>query len=131
MPPPGSRADFDRIANAPIVRASSAIEMTETAEEAVVAKDARVVEEVVVRKTADDRTETISDTVRRTEVEVDNDVGTKGSGYAAGTTGNGTAGSGVSLGDKVAGLAKEGADKVTGNDDLARRGEAQQGKTTY
>ncbi|SDB21360.1 YsnF/AvaK domain-containing protein [Belnapia rosea] len=47
------------------------IEATETAEEAVVAKEARVKEELVVRKTADDRTETVSDTVRRTEVEVD------------------------------------------------------------
>ena len=107
------------------------IEMTETAEEAVVAKDARVVEEVVVRKTADDRTETINDTVRRTEVEVENDVGSKGDGYATGTTGNSMTGTGVSLGDKVAGLAKEGAGKVTGNADLERRGEAQQGKTGY
>ena len=110
------------------------IEMTETAEEAVVAKDARVVEEVVVNKTATDRTETINDTVRRTEVEVDNDVGMKGTGYSAGTTGHGaagTTGTGASLGDKVAGLAKEGAGKVTGNEDLVRRGEAQQGKTGY
>ncbi|MGI4880991.1 MAG: DUF2382 domain-containing protein [Janthinobacterium lividum] len=103
------------------------IEMTETDEEAVVAKDARVVEEVVVRKTADDRVETINDTVRRTEVEVDNVAGTRGAGYDAGTT----TGAGVPLGDKVAGLAKEGAGKVTGNADLERRGEAQQGKTGY
>ena len=101
------------------------IEMTETAEEAVVAKDARVVEEVVVKKTADDRTETISDTVRHTEVEVDDAAGTdKTRAGIAGTTG-------VGFGDKVAGLAKEGAGKVTGNDDLVRRGEAQQGKTGY
>lgn len=45
--------------------------VTETAEEAVVAKNARVVEEVVVGKAAHDRTETIRDTVRRTDVEVD------------------------------------------------------------
>ncbi|MBY0334855.1 MAG: YsnF/AvaK domain-containing protein [Acetobacteraceae bacterium] len=49
------------------------IEATETAEEAVVDKQARVVEEVVVRKEADDRTRTISDTVRRTEVEIEDD----------------------------------------------------------
>jgi len=49
------------------------IEMEERAEEAVVSKEARVVEEVVVRKEADQRTETISDTVRKTEVEVDDD----------------------------------------------------------
>jgi uncharacterized protein (TIGR02271 family) len=47
------------------------IEMTETAEEAVVAKEARVREEVVLKKTAEERTETVSDTVRRTDVEID------------------------------------------------------------
>jgi len=47
------------------------IEMTETAEEAVVAKEAVVREEIVVRKTAEERVEDIDDTVRRTEVEVD------------------------------------------------------------
>jgi stress response protein YsnF len=41
----------------------------------VVSKEARVVEEVVVRKEADQRTETISDTVRKTEVEVDDERG--------------------------------------------------------
>jgi uncharacterized protein (TIGR02271 family) len=47
------------------------IEMRETAEEAVVAKEARVKEEVVVSKTATDRTEQIHDTVRHTKVDVD------------------------------------------------------------
>jgi len=51
------------------------IEMEERAEEAVVSKEARVVEEVVVRKQADQRTETISDTVRKTEVEVEDERG--------------------------------------------------------
>jgi len=46
------------------------IEATETAEEAVVAKNARVVEEVVVSKDATQRTETVRDTVRRTDVDV-------------------------------------------------------------
>ena len=101
------------------------IEMTETAEEAVVAKDARVVEEVVVRKTMDDRTETVSDTVRRTEVEVDDITGTHGRTGVAGTADT------ASFGDRVAGLAKEGYGKVTGDADLARRAEAQQGKTGY
>lgn len=49
------------------------IEMEERAEEAVVSKNARVVEEVVVRKDSEQRTETISDTVRKTEVEVDDE----------------------------------------------------------
>ncbi|WP_210345818.1 YsnF/AvaK domain-containing protein [Microvirga soli] len=52
------------------------IEMEERAEEAVVSKEARVVEEVVVRKDADQRTQTVSDTVRKTEVEVDDDRST-------------------------------------------------------
>ncbi|WP_431272593.1 YsnF/AvaK domain-containing protein [Dankookia sp. P2] len=49
------------------------IEATERSEEAVVAKEARVKEEVSLRKTAEDRTETVRDTVRRTEVEVEDD----------------------------------------------------------
>lgn len=56
-------------------------EVRETAEEAVVAKDARIVEEVVVSKDVEQRTETISDTVRRTDVDVqeitDSTLGTK------------------------------------------------------
>ena len=47
------------------------LELTETAEEAVIGKEARVVEEVVVRKDAHERVETVQDTVRHTEVEVD------------------------------------------------------------
>ena len=47
------------------------IELTETAEEAVVAKNARVVEEVLVGKTASQHVETIHDSVRKTEVEVE------------------------------------------------------------
>jgi len=49
------------------------VEVTETDEEAVVAKQARVAEEVVIRKDVQDRVETVSDTVRRTEVEVEDD----------------------------------------------------------
>ncbi len=64
------------------------IEMTETSEEAVIAKNARVVEEVVVRKDVGERTETIDDTVRRTEVDVENVgiKGTSGTGFTGGTT---------------------------------------------
>jgi uncharacterized protein (TIGR02271 family) len=60
------------------------IEVEERGEEAVVSKEARVVEEVVVRKEADQRTETISDTVRKTEVDVEDERGTGVSG--TGTT---------------------------------------------
>jgi uncharacterized protein (TIGR02271 family) len=42
-------------------------------EEAVVGKEARVKEEVVVRKEADQRTQTVRDNVRRTEVDVEDD----------------------------------------------------------
>lgn len=47
------------------------VEMTETAEEAEVEKEARVVEEVALRKTATEREEKVRDKVRRTEVEVE------------------------------------------------------------
>jgi uncharacterized protein (TIGR02271 family) len=47
------------------------IDATEHAEEAVVAKEARVKEELVIRKDSTERTETVHDTVRRTEVEVE------------------------------------------------------------
>jgi uncharacterized protein (TIGR02271 family) len=46
-------------------------EVTETAEEAVVGKRARVIEEVVVSKDVGERTEKVSDTVRRTDVDVE------------------------------------------------------------
>ena len=45
------------------------IEMVEMADEPVVSKQARVVEEVVVRKHVEERTATISDQVRSTEIE--------------------------------------------------------------
>lgn len=64
------------------------ISMTETAEEAVVGKSARVVEEVVVRKEGSDRTEEISETVRRTEVDIDDtDTDTtRKSGFGTGSS---------------------------------------------
>ena len=57
------------------------IELTEMAEEPVVQKSARVVEEVVVGKETSHRTETIRDTVRRTDVNVEN-VGADARAYA-------------------------------------------------
>jgi uncharacterized protein (TIGR02271 family) len=47
------------------------MEFTEMAEEAVASKEARVVEEVTVSKGVTEHTETIHDTLRRTEVEVE------------------------------------------------------------
>lgn len=51
------------------------VEVTTTGEEAVVGKQSRVVEEVVVGKDVVEREETVRDTVRRTDVDVEN-VGT-------------------------------------------------------
>jgi stress response protein YsnF/uncharacterized membrane protein len=47
------------------------IEVTETDEEPVVSKQTRVVEEVVVSKAVEERTETVREAARRTEVEVE------------------------------------------------------------
>lgn len=60
------------------------IEVEERDEEAVVSKDARVKEELVVRKDVDERTETVSDTVRRTEVDIEDERNSQ----ATGTTGS-------------------------------------------
>jgi hypothetical protein len=64
------------------------IEATETAEEAVIAKEARVTGEVVIRKEATERTETVQDTVRRTKVDIDDTT----TDAARATTGAGLAG---------------------------------------
>ncbi len=53
------------------------IELTETGEEAVVGKSARVVEEVGLRKDVGERVEEVKDTVRHTEVEVERIAGTE------------------------------------------------------
>jgi len=66
-----TRRPADRAATASDMAASeSPIEITETAEEPVVSKQAKVVEEVVVKKEATERTETVKDTVRRKDVDV-------------------------------------------------------------
>ncbi|MFC0409169.1 YsnF/AvaK domain-containing protein [Roseomonas elaeocarpi] len=49
------------------------IEATEHAEEAVIAKEARVKEELVIRKVATEDIQTVSDTVRHTEVKVEDE----------------------------------------------------------
>ena len=67
---PATEADFANFRE-------GTVEVRETAEEPVVAKTARVVEEVVVGKTATERSETITDTVRSTDVDVEEIPGTK------------------------------------------------------
>jgi uncharacterized protein (TIGR02271 family) len=61
---PATEADF-------AAAKEGTVEVTETDEEAVARKQARVVEEVVINKDVTERTETVRDTVRRTEVEVE------------------------------------------------------------
>ena len=65
---PATAADFQT--------GSMPIELRATGEEAVVGKTARVVEEVTVGKQGSDRTETINDSVRKTEVDVEELPGT-------------------------------------------------------
>ena len=77
---PASTADLDNFQE-------GTIEMTETAEVPVVSKEARVVEEVSIGKEVEHHDEVIRDTVRNTEVEVeqlrsDNDR-TSGSGSSS------------------------------------------------
>lgn len=66
------RQAVDRpVADTDAVFQDQTIELTETEERAVVTKTARVVEEVVIRKDVDQRNEVVHDTVRRTEVQVE------------------------------------------------------------
>jgi len=65
------------------------IEVTEMAERPVVSKTARVVEEVVVGKQVSRETQTVEDTVRRTEVEVERVGGGESRGAARGAGGQG------------------------------------------
>ncbi len=66
------RVPTDRaISDADSAFQARSIELTETAEEAVVGKSARVVEEITLSKAVVEHTETVRDTVRHTEVEVE------------------------------------------------------------
>lgn len=67
------RRPVDRPADPSDLRAfeNKTVEMREMGEEAVVEKRARVVEEVVVGKESHNRTEQISDTVRKTDVSIE------------------------------------------------------------
>ncbi len=69
------------------------IEMRETSEEAVVQKVANVREEVVVRKTAEEHSEQVRDTVRHTEVEVEEGAGGRSAFGSFGSGEGGTSGS--------------------------------------
>ena len=66
------RHAVDRPATEADLRSGEVIEVTEMAEEPVIGKRSRVVEEVTIGKETTERQQTIQDTVRRTEVEVEN-----------------------------------------------------------
>lgn len=98
-------------------------EVRERDEEAVVSKDARVVEEIVINKDVEQRAETIQDTVRRTDVDVEQIQGqTRASGYSeTGRTSSGTMSDASSTEDEGTierGLSQAGnaAERATGLD---------------
>lgn len=122
-----------------------AFEVRERAEEAIVDKQARVVEEVHVKKNVEERTENIQDTVRRTDVNVEQipgqtrttdytETGTaKTSDYTTtgttdyGTTGHDTHGTASGEGTIERGASKlENAAERATNTDLNRDGDVGQ-----
>ncbi|HZG66885.1 MAG TPA: DUF2382 domain-containing protein [Herpetosiphonaceae bacterium] len=131
---PAADVDFDRLQE-------GTLEVRERREEPVVDKQARVVEEVVVGKEARERTETVQDSVRRTDVDVqETPGGTRSTGYTetgrastADVSGTGTmstrrsddasrAGGSEGVIESTLGDAKSGAERTTGLD-LDRSGE--------
>lgn len=64
---PIDRAEAEKLLN----QGDKKVTMTEQNEEVVVAKDAVKTDEVVIKKTAQDNIEHVSETVRKTEVDVD------------------------------------------------------------
>ncbi|TKK69024.1 DUF2382 domain-containing protein [Ilyomonas limi] len=70
---PANSTDFDTFKE-------GVIEMEERAEIPVVNKEARVVEEININKEVSERTETVRDTVRKTEVDIEN-LGNKADTY--------------------------------------------------
>ena len=86
------RHPVDRAATAEDLAAfqERTIEARATSEEAVVGKEARVVEEIGVRKEASDRVETVRDTVRNTKVEVEDAAKTVPGATTTGVTSKGT-----------------------------------------
>lgn len=68
-----SRRSVDRAVDAADAFADRTIELEETVQEAVISKEARVVEEIDLKRDVRERTETVSDTVRRTEVDIEDE----------------------------------------------------------
>lgn len=68
------RRPVDRVVDdADAAFADRTVDVEETSQEAVVSKEARVMEEIDITKSVDTATETVSGTVRRTEVEIEDD----------------------------------------------------------
>ena len=91
------------------------LEAHATSEEAVVSKEARIVEEIGIRKEAADRTETVRDTIRKTQVDVEDTTGTTRAGGAAsvpGSTGTTAGRTAAGAAGSVAGAAKGAAGTV-------------------
>jgi len=100
-------------------------EVRETDEQAVVAKEARIVEEVVINKEVQQRTENIQDTVRRTDVDVQEiQGGTRSTGFTetSSTTTSGMTGTGGATSgnegpiERTLGDARTGLESGTGLD---------------
>ena len=93
---PATSADFDTFKEGTVT-------MTETAEVPVVQKTARVVEEVSLGKTASTHAETITETVRETEVDVERVAGnlTNSAQGAMATAGSALAGAAATAGNAV------------------------------
>jgi len=85
---------------------SRTVSATAMSEQAVVGKEARVVEEIGLRKEASDRVETVRDTVRETKVDVEQVPGSVGATGRTGTTG--AAGQPGALRDNAATRAVDG-----------------------
>jgi uncharacterized protein (TIGR02271 family) len=93
------RRPVDRVATAADLNGMRdvSIEVRETAEEAVVSKEARVVEEVVVGKVASEHVQSVSDSVKRTDVDVERFEPTTGTRSASMLTDAETGVAGVPL----------------------------------
>jgi uncharacterized protein (TIGR02271 family) len=128
-----------RPVNRPVTDADQAfregtIEVTETDEEAVASKRAVVKEEIVVNKEAHDRTETVRDTLRATDVKVEQIPGSGAVGDAH-VTGSARAVSDVDLESDLRDFASDnryaGADWTNVESDYRRRYESRHPGSTW
>jgi len=91
------RRPVDRAVNpGDVAMADQVLEARESAEVPVVAKEARVVEEIGLRQETEVQHQHIQDTVRKTEVEIEDERTGERSSLTSGTTTSGTGGTGSS-----------------------------------